>query len=78
MKIIFISSSLYIIYVMMKKFARTRERERSWKFGAACLAGALLLSPFTMMLFEVKEYWSFSEVRNLEDQLMTLQQLTKV
>ena len=46
---------------MMRVYARTREREKAWKFGALCLAGSTLAAPFVMMLLSVKE-WSFTEV----------------
>lgn len=40
-------------------FPRTRERELAWKMGAACFFGALLLSPFTMLIFQDKIEWSW-------------------
>lgn len=58
-KVFYISSSLYIIAIMQWVFPRTREREISWKIGAAILAGSLLLSPFVMLIFE--KWWSFSQ-----------------
>ncbi|PSR77906.1 ER lumen protein retaining receptor-domain-containing protein [Coniella lustricola] len=57
-KLFYILSSIYIIGAMQWLFPRTRERELAWKFGAACLVGSLLLSPFTMLVFEPKAYWS--------------------
>ncbi|MCJ1442904.1 MAG: hypothetical protein MMC23_003401 [Stictis urceolatum] len=61
LKIFYISSSLYIIFIMMRVFPRTREREKAWKFGGACLGGSLLLAPFAMLIFMKKEEWSFWE-----------------
>ncbi|KAL9116912.1 MAG: hypothetical protein Q9187_006557 [Circinaria calcarea] len=58
----YIISSLYIIFLMMRVYARTREREKAWKFGAFCMAGSALAAPFTMMIFTRKTVWSFSEV----------------
>lgn len=58
-KVFYISSSLYIIAIMQWVFPRTREREISWKIGAFILAGSLLISPFTMLIFE--KWWSFSQ-----------------
>ncbi|KAI9802479.1 MAG: hypothetical protein M1825_002864 [Sarcosagium campestre] len=52
----------------MKVFARTRERERSWKLGAACLGVAVILAPIITPMFEGKSttfrkiLWSFSEI----------------
>lgn len=62
LKLFYISSSIYIVFVMLRVFARTREREKAWKFGAACLAGSLFLAPFTMMAFSQKVYWGTVEV----------------
>lgn len=45
LKIFYISSSFYILFIMMKVYARTREREKAWKFGAYCLGGSVVLGP---------------------------------
>ncbi|KAI0178861.1 ER lumen protein retaining receptor-domain-containing protein [Hypoxylon sp. FL1284] len=58
-KLFYILSSFYIIAVMRWLFPRTREREISWKLGAAVLMGSLFISPFTMLLFEGKKRWGF-------------------
>ncbi|PKS09855.1 hypothetical protein jhhlp_004478 [Lomentospora prolificans] len=58
-KIFYITSSLYIIAIMQWVFPRTREREISWKIGAAILGGSFILSPFVMLIFE--KYRSFSQ-----------------
>jgi DNA repair protein RadC len=50
---------------MLKVYARTREREKAWKFGAACLGGSALLAPFVMMIFEHKSAWGLAEVFTL-------------
>lgn len=42
-------------------YARSREREISWKLGAVILSGSLALSPFIMMIFE--KQWGFRAVR---------------
>jgi len=39
-------------------FPRTREKEISWKIGAIILGGALVLSPFAMLILEPKLHWS--------------------
>ena len=62
LKIFYITSSAYILLLMMRFYARTREREKAWKIGIACLAGPLLTAPFVMMIFRSKEAWSFAEV----------------
>lgn len=62
LKNFYILSSLYIILLMMRVYARTREREKAWKFGAACLAGSLVAAPFVMMIFVAKDKWGIVEV----------------
>lgn len=46
---------------MLRVYARTREREKAWKFGAFCLGGSLLLAPFTMLIFQDKPLWGWME-----------------
>ncbi|KXJ91449.1 ER lumen protein retaining receptor-domain-containing protein [Microdochium bolleyi] len=55
-KIFYIASSFYIVAIMYWRFPRTREREVAWKLGGAALAVSVLLSPFTMLIFE--DHWS--------------------
>jgi len=66
LKIFYISSSLYILFLMMRVYARTREREKAWKFGAACLVASAASSPLLMLIFRSKSgerfTWSFREV----------------
>jgi hypothetical protein len=42
-KIFYIASSVYIVFLMTFAYARTREREKAWKFGIYCLGGSLAL-----------------------------------
>ncbi|RDA85962.1 hypothetical protein CP532_0802 [Ophiocordyceps camponoti-leonardi (nom. inval.)] len=56
-KIFYILSSFYILAVMQWVLPRSRERELSWKLGAAVLGLSLVLSPFMMLMFE--RVWSF-------------------
>lgn len=60
-KIFYISTSFYIVGLMQWVYPRTREREVSWKLGAAAAGGSLAISPFAMLIFE--KHWSFSTVR---------------
>jgi hypothetical protein len=62
LKILYIFTSFYILFLMLKVYARTREREKAWKFGAACLGGSAILAPFVMMIFEKKGQWGLGEV----------------
>ena len=37
---------------MTSVYARTREREKAWKFGMYCLLGSLLITPFWYLIFK--------------------------
>ena len=50
-KIFYIASSLYIIFIMMRVYARTREREKAWRLGAYCLIGSMIAAPFVTLIF---------------------------
>lgn len=52
LKIFYTLSSLYIIFLMTSVYARTREREKAWKFGLYCLAGAIVMAPFWYLIFQ--------------------------
>ena len=62
LKLLYIASSLYTVFVMMKVFARTREREKAWKMAVYCFGGAIASAPFVCMVFESKDRWTFFEV----------------
>ncbi|KAG9247813.1 ER lumen protein retaining receptor-domain-containing protein [Calycina marina] len=66
LKTFYILSSVYIIAIMLRVYARTREREKAWKLGGACLAGSAILAPMLMLIFRSKsdefQGWSFTEV----------------
>jgi len=62
LKPFYIMTSAYIIFLMMRVYARTREREKAWKIGGWSLGGSLLAAPFVMMIFRSRYVWSFSEV----------------
>ncbi|KAI9705007.1 MAG: hypothetical protein M1836_006787 [Candelina mexicana] len=52
LKNFYILSSLYIIILMMRVYARTREREKAWKLGAMCLGGSLVSAPIIALIFQ--------------------------
>lgn len=54
-KIFYFLSSFYTVAIMRWVYPRTREREIAWKMAAGILAGSLVLSPFTMLIFE--DHW---------------------
>ena len=61
LKNFYIMSSLYIVILMMRVYARTREREKAWKLGTLCLAGSTVAAPFVMLIFTSKEKWCLVE-----------------
>jgi hypothetical protein len=62
LKIFYILSSIYILFLMLRVYARTRERETAWKLGAFSLIGSAIAAPFVMMIFKQKGFWGFTEV----------------
>jgi ER lumen protein retaining receptor len=51
LKIFYTLSSLYIIFLMTSVYARTREREKAWKFGTLCLLGSIAITPIWYLIF---------------------------
>ncbi|KAH8716749.1 ER lumen protein retaining receptor-domain-containing protein [Phaeosphaeriaceae sp. PMI808] len=88
LKIFYTLSSLYIIFLMTSVYARTREREKAWKFGLYCLAGAMAITPiwylsFKKWIFHTNTFmsllWTFSEILEsvcVIPQLLLLRQTT--
>jgi len=88
LKIFYTLSSLYIIFLMTRVYARTREREKAWKFGVYCFLGALILAPIWFGIFHkyilgtnwfIKLTWTFSEILEASaviPQLLLLRQTT--
>lgn len=68
-KIFYMLSSAYTVFIMMRVYARTREKEGAWKLGGASMASALVLAPFVMMIFKKKFQWGFREVGAQMDHL---------
>ncbi len=63
LKNFYILSSFYIVLIMMRVYARTREREKAWRMGAFCLGGAAFTAPIVALIFKGKETTlRFSEV----------------
>ncbi|CAD6586698.1 MAG: hypothetical protein ASARMPREDX12_002493 [Alectoria sarmentosa] len=83
LKIFYILSSLYIIFLMMQVYARTREREKAWRLGAYCLGGSVLLAPIATVIAQRKNFfemlWTFSIILEsvcVIPQLLLLRQTT--
>jgi hypothetical protein len=62
LKFFYILSSLYILFLMLRVYARTREREKAWKLGAFSLIGSAIGGPIFMMIFKDKSAWGWMEV----------------
>ncbi|RFU27667.1 hypothetical protein B7463_g8672, partial [Scytalidium lignicola] len=62
LKIFYILSSFYIIFLMLRVYARTREREKAWKLGSFCLVGSLIAATLVMLIFRSKHRWGFVEL----------------
>ncbi|KAH8812968.1 ER lumen protein retaining receptor-domain-containing protein [Xylogone sp. PMI_703] len=62
LKVFYILSSFYILFLMLRVYARTREREKAWKLGAFCLGGSLVGAPIIMLIFRPKGYWGLMEL----------------
>ncbi|TGO81816.1 hypothetical protein BPOR_1005g00010 [Botrytis porri] len=50
LKVFYIGSSLYILFLMLRVYARTREREKAWKLGGLCFVGSAVLWVFSILL----------------------------
>jgi len=59
-KIFYITSSFYIIFLMLKVYSRSRETEKEYKITACILAFSLLMTPVCMGIF--KRHFSFIEL----------------
>ncbi|KAK0307870.1 hypothetical protein LTR01_005201 [Friedmanniomyces endolithicus] len=86
LKIFYIGSSAYIVWVMMRKFARTREKERGWRLALGVLAGSIVAGPVVCRVVRGWEYttkievlWTFSIILEsvcILPQLLLLRQTT--
>ncbi|KAH7034218.1 ER lumen protein retaining receptor-domain-containing protein [Macrophomina phaseolina] len=61
LKIYFITTSAYIVFVMTRVFARTREREKAMKLGGYATLGSLLLTPVMTGIFHKWHPFTFGE-----------------
>ena len=50
-KIFYILSSLYVLFLMLFVYARTREREKAWKLGGLCFGISAVGAPVVMLIF---------------------------
>ncbi|KAF7119228.1 hypothetical protein CNMCM5793_008976 [Aspergillus hiratsukae] len=89
-KFFYIFSSFYIIFLMMKVYPRTREREGAWKMAVGSVVVSLILAPIVTPIFAKDEdyykrhwftetMWSFSIILEsvcVLPQLLLLRQTT--
>ncbi|GJP92283.1 hypothetical protein CBS63078_1886 [Aspergillus niger] len=86
-KLFYIISSFYVIYLMMRVFPRTRERERAWKMAIISVALSLVLAPISIVIFYrgypdrwfTETCWTFSIILEsvcVLPQLLLLRQTT--
>ncbi|ETN37602.1 uncharacterized protein HMPREF1541_07224 [Cyphellophora europaea CBS 101466] len=61
LKNFYIWTSWYIIYIMLRVFARTREREKAWKLGAYALGGSIAATIPVGLIFEGTAVLHFTE-----------------
>jgi hypothetical protein len=62
LKIFYISSSAYIVWLMMRVYARTREKEYAWKLATWSLAGSIASAPLICLIFRQWAKTTFTEV----------------
>ncbi|QIW99495.1 hypothetical protein AMS68_005013 [Peltaster fructicola] len=68
LKIFHLLSSALIIFLMLRVLARTRERELAWKLALWSTLACLLTAPFTLMIFNYKDEWTFAEASTTSSQ----------
>ncbi|KAL6253105.1 hypothetical protein RBB50_000826 [Rhinocladiella similis] len=62
LKNFYIWSSIYIIVLMTRVYARTREQEKAWKWGAYAAGASLITAPLISLIFNGWRRSTFSEV----------------
>jgi hypothetical protein len=66
LKILYIASSIYIVFLMMRVHARTREKEYGWKLAIWSLLGSVVSAPVICVLFNKwvdVSLWEVSQAR---------------
>ena len=62
LKNFYIWSSIYIIIIMTRVYARTREQEKAWKWGAYATAASLVAAPLLSLIFKGRDKSTFVEI----------------
>ncbi|KAF2138376.1 uncharacterized protein K452DRAFT_290961 [Aplosporella prunicola CBS 121167] len=87
LKIYFIATTAYTVFIMARVFSRTREREKAMKLAVYALGGSFVLTPFTTWIFSserepftlFQNVWTFSIILEsvcVLPQLLLLRQTT--
>ncbi|PYH87779.1 hypothetical protein BO71DRAFT_162711 [Aspergillus ellipticus CBS 707.79] len=86
-KLFYLLSSFYVVYLMMRVFPRTREKERAWKLAIISMGLSLVLAPIAIAIFYrgypdrwfTETCWAFSIILEsvcVLPQLLLLRQTT--
>lgn len=62
LKLFYITSSAYIVFLMLRIYARTREKEYGWKLALWSLGGSLISAPIVDLIIRGWKGTTFSEV----------------
>ena len=71
LKLFYIASSLYIVFLMMRVFARTREKEYAWKLAIYTLAASAIAALPVCIVFEGWKRTTLTEVRRPHCSIIT-------
>lgn len=58
-KLFYISSSIYVVYLMMRVYPRTREKEGAWKITTWTLGACVVSAPLVTLVFNRLSFWRF-------------------
>jgi ER lumen protein retaining receptor len=58
-KVFYISSSIYVVYLMMRVYPRTREKEGAWKITTWTLGACVVSAPLVTLVFNRLSFWRF-------------------
>ena len=67
LKNFYIWSSIFIIILMTRVYARTREREKAWRWGGYATGASCVLAPLVTLIFKGTSGSKPTEVRRLLD-----------
>jgi ER lumen protein retaining receptor len=65
LKIFYLATSFYILFLMLRVYPRTRERENAWRLGGYILGGSFVLTPIVAGIFS--KWWGFDFMQVSKD-----------